>query len=155
MQTIVELLTVAPTFGGLARDELELIAGCGEVTGFGADDVLFQAGGPADRFFVIRHGTVALEVHTPQHEPLVIETLHERETVGWSWLFAPYRWQFDARAVEPVVAVAFDAVCVRAKCDADHELGYRMMIRFAGTIVERLQATRVQLLDVYGRARVG
>ena len=82
--------------------------------------------------------------------PVVIETLHDGDVVGWSWLFPPYRWQFDARALEPSRAIAFDGACLRGKCEADHELGYELMRRFAGSIIERLQATRLRLLDVYG-----
>ena len=82
----------------------------------------------------------------------MIETLDAGEVVGWSWLFAPYRWQLDARATEACRLVAFDGACLRGKCDADHELGYQLMRRFAAQIVERLQATRLQLLDVYGHA---
>ena len=70
--------------------------------------------------------------------------------MGWSWLFPPYRWHLDAIAREPVAAVAFDAACLRAKCDEDHELGYQLMRRFAALMLGRLAATRLQLLDVYG-----
>ena len=75
--------------------------------------------------------------------------------MGWSWLFAPYRWQLDARATRAdCELVAFDGACLRGKCEADHELGYQLMRRFAANLVDRLQATRLQLLDVYGHARV-
>ena len=83
----------------------------------------------------------------------MIETLHPGEVVGWSWLFAPYRWQFDGRVTEPSDLVTFDGACLRGKCDADHELGYQLMSRFAANVIARLQATRLQLLDVYGHAR--
>jgi CRP-like cAMP-binding protein len=82
----------------------------------------------------------------------VIATVGPGETLGYSWLFEPYRWQFDARAREPVAALAFDAVCLRSKCDAYHELGYELMRRFAAGMLRRLQATRLQLVDVYGHA---
>ena len=80
----------------------------------------------------------------------MIETLEDDEIVGWSWLFEPYRWHFDGRAVGAVRAIEFDAACLRGKSDADHELGYALMQRFAHTMIVRLQSTRLQLLDVYG-----
>src|SRR5581483_1513183 len=92
---------------------------------------LFREGGNADRFFLIREGGIALEVDAPGRGALVIETLHAGDVVGWSWLFAPYRWQFDGRAVEASRLVAFDGRCLRDKCEADHELGYQLMRRFA------------------------
>jgi CRP-like cAMP-binding protein len=154
MQSIEELMALAPTFQGLAPEHLRLIAGCGRNERFGTGERMFREGEPAERFFLVREGAVALEVQAPGRGALVIETLHPREIVGWSWLFEPHRWQFDARAIEPTRVITFDGVCLRGKCEADHELGYQLMRRFAGAISERLQATRLQLLDVYGHARL-
>lgn len=155
METLEQIIGSCSVFAGLSGAELALIAGCGRNERFAAGELLFREGGPAERFFLIRKGAVALEVHAPGRGALMIETLHDGDVVGWSWLFEPYRWQFDARATAPTAAVAFDAVCLRGKCDADHELGYQLMRRFAALLIERLQATRLQLLDVYGHAGVG
>jgi CRP/FNR family transcriptional regulator, cyclic AMP receptor protein len=141
-------------FAGLVDAHLAVIAGCAVNDHYAADDRIFAEGEPADRFFLIREGAVALELHAPGRGPLVIETLHPGEVVGWSWLFEPYRWQFDGRAAEPTRVVRFDGACLRGKCEADHELGYELMRRFAASAIERLQATRLQLLDVYGHDRV-
>ena len=100
MRTIADLIGDAPVLAGLAPHHLELIAGCGENAHFPAGEPLFRTGEPADRFFLIRGGSVALELAVPQHDPLTISTLHDGEIVGWSWLFEPHRWAFDARAVE-------------------------------------------------------
>jgi CRP/FNR family transcriptional regulator, cyclic AMP receptor protein len=148
-----ELIADAEVFAGLDSASLALVAGCGGNEHVRAGTLLFQEGEPADHFYLIRHGAVALEVHAPGSGSHVIETLGEGEVVGWSWLFKPYRWQFDARAIEPTRMVMFDGACLRGKCDADHELGYQLMQRFASAMLERLQATRLQLLDVYGNAR--
>jgi CRP-like cAMP-binding protein len=152
MQTLDQLIAATPLFAGLSAAHLQLIAGCGANERFAAGAPLFREGAPADRFFLIRKGAVALEVDAPGRGPLVIETLVGGDVVGWSWLFEPYRWQFDARAREPTRVVAFDGACLRGKCEADHELGYQLMKRFAASLTERLQATRLQLLDVYGHA---
>jgi len=150
MQTLDELIAAAPMFAGLAPEHLALIAGCGCNERFDTGEYLFRTGAPADRFFLIRSGTVSLEVDAPGRGALVIETLQQGDVAGWSWLFEPFRWQLDARAREPVGVVAFDGVCLRGKCDVDHELGYQLMRRFAASLTDRLQATRLQLLDVYG-----
>jgi len=94
---------------------------------------------------------VALEIHVPGRDPVTFQTVGEGEIVGVSWLVPPYRWSYDARAIAPVRAIRLDANCLRAKCEADHDLGYEMMKRFAPVLIERLHATRLQLLDVYGR----
>ncbi len=151
MRTIEGLITELPTFAGLDPGYLELIAGCGSNRVFEAGEHLAREGDPADAFFAIRHGRVALELTASASGPLMISTLGEGAVVGWSWLFPPHRWSFDARALEQTRVVAFDGACLRGKCDADHELGYALMQRFAAVLLDRLQATRLQLLDVYGK----
>ena len=148
--SIDELIAALPTFAGLDPAYLELIAGCGGNRVFEAGEHLAREGDPADTFFVIRHGRVALEVEAPARGRLIVETLGEGAVVGWSWLFPPYRWNFDARALETTRAIGFDGACLRGKCDADHALGYELMRRFAAVMLDRLQATRLRLLDVYG-----
>jgi len=155
IRTLEELISSASAFAGLPPAKLALIAGCGVNQHFAAGDRLFRSGDPAERFYLIREGAVALEVDAPGRGPLVIETLHDGEVVGWSWLFEPYRWQFDARAASACAVVCFDGACLRGKCEEDHELGYQLMRRFAALLIERLQATRLQLLDVYGHAPAG
>ena len=92
---------------------------------------------------------MALEISAPTRS-LTIQTLGEDEIVGASWLVAPYRWGFDAKALELTRAISMDAACLRGKCEDDHDLGYEMMKRFTPVLIQRLQATRLQILDVYG-----
>jgi CRP-like cAMP-binding protein len=150
MRTIDQVVAEMPTFAGLDPADLELISGCGVNRVFEAGEYLAHEGDPADSFFLIRHGRVALEVAAPARGGLMIETLGGGAIVGWSWLFPPYRWVFDARALELSRTIAFDGACLRGKCDADPRLGYQLMQRFAAMMLDRLQATRLQLLDVYG-----
>jgi CRP-like cAMP-binding protein len=152
VETVETILHAVPLFDGLSADELSLIAGCGSNTHFDRDQLLFQQGYPANTFYVLRHGSVALETFGPGRGAMTIETIESGDVVGWSWLFAPYRWHFDARALTPVRATAFDGACLRAKCEADAKLGYDLMSRFAQVIIDRLQWTRLRLLDVYGDA---
>jgi CRP/FNR family transcriptional regulator, cyclic AMP receptor protein len=99
---------------------------------------------------LLRRGRVTIEVHVPGYGALVIETLGPGSAIGWSWLVPPYLWQFDARASEPAGVIAVDAVCLRDKAEADPRFGYELMKRFASTMVERLQATQLRLVDLYG-----
>ena len=152
MRTIDMLIAETPTFAGMAPEHLELIAGCGWNERVPAGTRLLREGEPADRFYILRHGVIALEIEAPGRGPLILETLHDGDVVGWSWLFAPYRWAMDGRAVEDCSMVTFDGACLRGKCESDHELGYQLMSRFAQNVIDRLQSTRMQLIDVYGRA---
>ena len=79
------------------------------------------------------------------------QTVDEGEVLGWSWLFPPYRWHSDARALDTVRALAFDGECLRGKCLADHELGYELFARFSKLLVKEIEMTRLRLLDLYGR----
>ena len=150
MKTMDVLIAEVPTFEGLAPAQLELIAGCATNLRAASGEYLFREGDPADVFYAIRHGSVALELHVPARDAVTIDTLHDGDLLGWSWLFPPYRWEFDGRAREDTALISFDGACLRGKCEADHELGYELMSRFAGVIIARLQATRLRLLDVYG-----
>ena len=153
MRTLDELIAQAAVFDGMEPAQLELIAGCGRNVRVEADRYLAREGDPAETFYLIRRGAVALEVHGPGRGALVVMSLQVGDPVGWSWLFSPYRWQLDARTLSAASLIAFDGACLRSKCEADHELGYQLMRRFAAVLVERLQATQMQLLDVYGDAR--
>ena len=150
MRSIADLTAEVELFEGLPGDRLELVAGCGRTRVFEPGSYVFREGERADTFFAIRSGRVALEIAAPGRGPLVVETLEAGEVLGWSWLFEPYRVRFDARATERVHTIAFDGACLRDKCERDQELGYELVRRFAAVITERLQATRIRLLDVYG-----
>jgi CRP/FNR family transcriptional regulator, cyclic AMP receptor protein len=153
METIDAVLRDVPVFAGLASEQLTLLAGCASNVHFDEGQVLFREGDSADTFYVVRHGSVALETFVPARGAVTIETLEAGEVVGWSWLFAPYRWHFDGRALSAVRATAFDGACLRGKCEDDPRLGYELMSRFAQVLIERLQWTRLRLLDVYGDGR--
>ena len=139
MRTVEELIAETPVFADLDTEHLALIAGCARNEHVDANVLLVREGAPADRFFLIRRGQVALEVHGPAGGPLVIETVQDGDVVGWSWLFPPYRWHLDARTLQACELIAFDGGCLRGKAEADHELGYQLMRRFAASVIERLE----------------
>jgi CRP-like cAMP-binding protein len=151
VQTIEPLLAKHPFFKGLTQEHLALIVGCASNVIFETNQFLFREGEDADIFYVIRGGRVQVETFSPEHGPITIQTASDGEVLGWSWLVAPYHWRFDAKAAEQVRAIAIDGKCIREKCEKDHNLGYELMKRFARIIAERLEATRLQLLDVYGK----
>ena len=150
MQTLEPILAQHPFFQDLKPAYRELIVGCAGNVRFRAGEFLFHEGEAANQFYLIRHGRVALQVFIPGQGPTTIATIEAGEVLGWSWLFPPHRWHFDAQAMNLVRAVGFDGECLRNKCEADHDLGYDLMQRFARIMVQRLQATRLQLLDLYG-----
>ncbi len=150
METLEPILAAHSFLKGLEPHYIQLVVGCASNVRFNPDQFIFREGEEADQFYVIRHGKVAVEVFTPERGPLIIDTLGEGDILGWSWLLPPYQWHFDARAIELTRAIALDGKCLRTKCEQDHDLGYELLKRFAHVIEERFEATRLQLLDIYG-----
>jgi CRP-like cAMP-binding protein len=151
IETLESTLAEHPFFEGLSEPHLALLTGCATNVVFKAGSFIMREGAPADRFYVLRHGSVGLEIAVPAGGPVTIETLKEGDVLGWSWLFPPYRAHFDARALTLVRALSLDGACLRQKCEADSTLGYEFVRRFAGMAVARLESARLQLLDLYGR----
>ncbi|MFF7278113.1 cyclic nucleotide-binding domain-containing protein [Streptomyces griseorubiginosus] len=110
---------------------------------------LFEEGGRADRFWIIRTGTVELDMHVPGRRAAVIETLRHNELVGWSWLFAPHAYHLGAEATTPVRAYEFDATAVRLMCQEDPALGSGVAQWVGDVLAHRLRSARIRLLDLY------
>ncbi|HYD29863.1 MAG TPA: cyclic nucleotide-binding domain-containing protein [Azospirillaceae bacterium] len=136
-----------PFLKDMSQDSRGIVVGCAANEVFKAGEVIFREGGPADKFYLIRNGAVAIEVHVPGHEALVVETLHDGDILGWSWLIAPYKWAFDARANEVTRVISLDGKCLRAKCEADPKLGYEIYKRFIPVMAHRLSETRHRLIE--------
>jgi len=116
---------------------------------FEAGTRLFEEGRRADRFWIVRGGTVTLDLHVPGRRAAAVESLGRGELVGWSWHFAPYVWQLGATALSPVRAYEFDAETVRAMCAQDAEFGRAIATWIGRVVAHRLHASRVRLLDLY------
>jgi CRP-like cAMP-binding protein len=151
MKTLEELLAEHPFFKGLDSKYVRLIADCASNAVFEEGEQIFREGDEANFFYVIRTGKVALEVFVPRRGPVNILSVEDGDVVGWSWMFPPYRWHFDARAMELTRVSAFDARCLRSKYENDPVLGYELMKRFAQVMLDRLNISRLQMLDMYGK----
>jgi CRP/FNR family cyclic AMP-dependent transcriptional regulator len=150
METLEPILAEHPFIKGLEPHHVQLIVGCASNMRFDAGQFMLREGEEANQFYIIRKGKVAIEVFSPEKGPIIIDTLGDGEVLGWSWLIPPYHWRFDARAVELTRAIALDGKCLRNKCEEDHDLAYELLKRFAHLMEERLEATRLQLMDIYG-----
>ena len=131
-----------PLVGLLQKEAVERTYAPGEL--------LVREGDPADKFVLVFEGKVALEIATPGKPHLMIETIGAGDALGWSWLFPPQHWRLDGRALKTTRALVLDAPRVRAILDAHPTEGYAFVLRLLPVIAERLENTRVQLLDIYG-----
>lgn len=149
IKTLEPYLAEHPFLKGLEPQHLKIIVGCASNVRFDTGQFILREGEEANNFYIIRHGKVSLEIYTPDRGPITIQTIEEGDVLGWSWLIPPYHWHYDARALELTRAIALDGKCLRMKCEQDHNLGYELLKRFAHIITQRLEATRLQLMDVY------
>lgn len=153
MKTLEPILAEHPFLKGIPKKYLKILTGCASNVRFEVGEFVFRQGEDADHFYLIREGKVALETFSSDRGPVSVETIGQGRVLGWSWLVPPYHWHFDAHVKKTVRAIALNGKCIRDKFDKDHELGYEMMKRFLPVITDRLQATRIQIQDIYTKGR--
>lgn len=146
-----DILAEHPVFKGFDAATLALLAGCAKNERFQAGAAIFGEGDPADKVYILREGDVAIEIGSPLDAPIMIETLHKGDVLGWGWMVPPFRCMSDARAISAVRAVSLDAACMRRKCEENPALGYAMFRHWVPHLAIRIRALRMQLLDLYGR----
>ena len=146
---VAERISAHPFFAALTDQQRSTLAEDGTPVTFAAGARIFTEGEIADRFWLIDSGSVALDMRVPGRGDQTLETLGAGTVLGWSWLYPPYRWHFGAVARVPTSAIAFDAASVRHRSQADPAFGYAVLHSFTPVIIERLQATRLRLLDLY------
>jgi CRP-like cAMP-binding protein len=122
---------------------------------FEAGEVVFREGDPANRFYLLKAGTVVLTSESAQHRQFPVQKVGAGEVLGWSWMFPPYYWHFTATAETRVEAVFLYGTRLREHCEMDPELGYPLMKRLAKVVIDRLQHARQKYLEAAGRATSG
>jgi CRP/FNR family cyclic AMP-dependent transcriptional regulator len=150
VRTLPELMQDLPTLRALAPVHRDTIAGCAGNAAFAPGEEIMREGEPADAFYVVRKGAVAVVTEVPGRGRVTVETLHAGDVLGWSWLLEPYRNEFGARSLGTTHLLGFDAACLRGKCESDPALGYDVLKLLAAGFAERLRDTRLRLLDLYG-----
>ena len=150
MNTLETVIANHPFTKDLNPRFLHLLNECATFERFAADQQIFRENFEADRFYLIHCGRVALQTFIPGTGVTTIQTIGPGEALGWSWLYGPNRWHFTATAVEPVEAASLCAQSLRDRMEENHEFGYEIAMRVGRLILERLQATRLRLLEMYG-----
>lgn len=150
MGSLAAAIAEQPFFAGFSDAHVARLADCARTERFGVGRYLIRQNAPAERFMILLSGHVVLKVFVPQRGVVPLETLGPRDPLGWSWLTPPRKWHYDGRALEETEVLAFDADCLIDAMERDHELGYRLQGRMIEVIAQRLQAARLQSLDLYG-----
>ncbi len=134
-------------FEGMDPNVCDKLSECAALEQFRAGQYIFREGSPADRFYLIRHGSVMLEIHVPGRDPIVVDTLQAGEVLGLSWLVSPYKWAYDARAEQSTEAISLEVTCLRSKYDNDPVLASELFKRYIPVMADRLAATRRRIID--------
>jgi CRP-like cAMP-binding protein len=140
-----DVLAAQPLLAGLTEHQLEQLALLSSRSMFHAGNRIFAQGTPAEQFWLITDGRVQLDSEVPGYDDIVLEDLGPGAVLGWSWLFAPYRWHFGAVAVATTHTLTFNGALVRALCQRDPGLGYELSTRFLQVMGQRLQSARRRL----------
>jgi len=147
MKPLNEAIANHAFFRGMKPVHLAMLAEGARVVQFATGETLFREGQPASQFYLIDEGRIALEAHEPANATILVQTLRTGDVLGWSWLFPPFVWHFQARALEPTTAIALNGAHLLVSAEKDPEFGFELMKRVAKVLICRLQATRQQLLD--------
>lgn len=149
MKTVEELLKSHLFFDGMREEHLQTLSACGDTVHFASRETIFREGEEANLFYIILLGKVAVDIQASHRGSITIQTIDAGEILGWSWLIPPYKWRFNARAVEDTSAIVMDGRCLRGRFEQDSRLGYELFRRFAQVFSKRLEYTILQLLDLY------
>jgi len=142
-----DYLSAHEFFAGLNQDFIDTLSEFATERHVSAGEALFQQGKPADKFYMLRNGRVSVQVPALVGPPLELQVLGEDQILGWSWLIPPYRWNFQARAVEDTDLIEFDGSAILARCEKDPKFGYELFKRFTGLMSARLEAARQKMMD--------
>ncbi len=147
MENLEPILRQHSFFKDLPSEYFNFILGCTSHVFFKAGEVILKEDTAADKFYLIRSGHVALYIAQPRE--ITIQTIGENDILGWSWLVPPYRYRFSAKALENTRALALDGKCLREKCEKHSDLGYEVLKRLVKICTERLEAARLQIVNIY------
>jgi len=136
-------------FAGMSPEQLAKLQAGAQRFDARANTFLSREGAPADSFYLLETGRVAIELQLPGRAPSPLQIVGANEAVGWSWLIPPFRWEFDARVIETASGIRFDAAWLRGKCDEEPALGVTVLKKVIRMVAFRLTATRLQLVDLY------
>lgn len=146
-KSLRDRIAAHPFFYHAGPQHVDAIANCAMESQFAAGELIFKEGDPANRFYLIESGKVLLSQGNPARNgpPIPIQELDAGDVLGWSWLFPPYVWHLNARAIEPTEAIFIYGSRLREMCEADPTLGYALMKSASHIVIQRLQSTRREL----------
>jgi CRP-like cAMP-binding protein len=136
-----------PFVAGFEPQYVDALARIGRVARFGSNHVILEQGQESTQLYLITAGRVALEI-CGAGQPFRVDTLAAGDEFGWSWALGN-PGVYQVRSLEPVEAIVLSAGELCRHCEEDAAFGYALMRRLLGVVAERLQATRLTVIDMY------
>lgn len=149
-KSLEQLIVDHPFWVDLNPQYFHLLNDCASLVHVGVNQPIFQEGQDATHFYLIQSGEIALETFVPGRGMITIQTIGAGGALGWSWMSPPFLWHFSARSIDATELISFGAAHLRENAEANHDFGYELLKRVNRVMYQRLQATRLQLLDFYG-----
>jgi CRP/FNR family cyclic AMP-dependent transcriptional regulator len=150
IKKMIDILSEHAFFRGLSKADLDFISGCAKNAVLKENQLIANRGDPADKFYLIQEGKVAISLDIPGQKTFIFNTLESHDILGWNWLIPPYEWTFSAHAMQTTRAIEINGACLREKCEHDTRLGYELLKRLVSVLVSRVDAAHLHILDVYG-----
>jgi CRP/FNR family cyclic AMP-dependent transcriptional regulator len=150
MESVSELLKNNLYFKELETGCLDFLGACASFADYESESFIFSARDPADNFYLILEGKVALQMFSHEKGEIILEERNIGDIIGWSWLKPPYKWQFDAFTVKKTRVLVFDAGKIKKQMETDLAFGYNILKIFFNIVIDRMQATRHRLLEELG-----
>lgn len=156
LENLANTLREHPFLQGFTPDHIDKLAAMASEVRFARGELIFREGDESSFFYLLLSGKVALETNAPGRVVRIV-TLGGGEQLGWSSVTTHHKKRFQVRCLEETQALAFDGVRLLHACEDDCRFGYTLMSATLRVVADRLQSTRLQLLDMYSpqTARVG
>lgn len=150
--TCLEYLSNHVFFGGLSQETLSFLNDCTDQIKVAKGHILFNQGETADNFYVLLSGGISIQMPAIMGPSLEIQSLGQDQVLGWSWLISPYRWSFQAQAIEDAELLRFDGKKILEHCEQNPKFGYELLKKFAELMSVRLDAARQKMMEEWNPA---
>ena len=151
-QSTTEYLSTHEFFSEFNDDVLKFLCECSSSREIKKGQILFRQGEKADKFYVVRNGSISIQMPAIMGPTVDIQTLGKDQVLGWSWLISPYKWNFQTQAEEDSELLQFDRIAILARCEQESKFGYELLKKFAGLMSVRLNAARQKMMDEWNPA---
>lgn len=149
---VKEFLQTVPAFQHLGDEDVDRLVKLARVRKAAPGEVLDAQGEPAERFYILVSGrvaiTLALDFGVSQRSYMVT-TIGPAQMFAWSGMVGNPIYTAGGKALTEITVLEFDVRELEAEFEEDPRLGYTTMRAVAATIASRLRHIQLQLVQQY------